>query len=179
MRPSVANNATGMPAKLISHCGRLASWLLPLMIAVLFLVVLLRYVFNIGWIGLQESVLWLHAAVFLLTAAWTLAEDAHVRVDVFYHRCSRRTQQRVNWLGSLLLLLPFAGFLLYASVPYVLRSWKIAESSFEAGGLPAIYLLKTLLPIAALLLLLQGLIMLWHSWFQLRSRSADARGDGS
>jgi len=163
-----------MLATSIAHCGRLASWLLPLMIAVLFLVVLLRYVFNIGWIGLQESVLWLHAAVFLLTAAWTLAEDAHVRVDVFYHRFSQRTQHAVDLFGSLLLLLPFAGFLLYVSVPYVMRSWKIGEASFEAGGLPAIYLLKTLLPVAALLLLGQGLIMLRRCWIQLRSRPADA-----
>lgn len=156
-------------SRLISVCGRLGSWLLPIMIALLFLVVLLRYVFNTGWIGLQESVLWLHAAVFLLTAAWTLANDAHVRVDVFYSRFSARGKQRVNVIGTLLLLLPFAGFMLYASVPYVLRSWKMAESSFEAGGLPAIYLLKTLLPVVALLLLLQGLIMLLQGINHLRS----------
>jgi TRAP-type mannitol/chloroaromatic compound transport system permease small subunit len=150
-----------------------------MMIGVLFLVVLLRYAFNIGWIGLQESVLWLHAAVFLLTAAWTLAEDGHVRVDVFYHRFSRRTQGRVNVLGTLLLLLPFAGFMLYACVPYVLRSWKISESSFEAGGLPAIYLLKTLLPIAAVLLLLQGLIMLLRSWREARSATTDTSADAT
>lgn len=159
-------------AHIIRAAGLLGSWLLPLMIFVLFLVVLLRYVFNIGWIGLQESVLWLHAAVFLLTAAWALAADAHVRVDVFYHRFSRRGQRRVNLFGTMLLLLPFAGFLLYASVPYVLRSWQIGEASFEAGGLPAIYLLKTLLPIAALLLLLQGLSMLLPTWRNSTSPAA-------
>jgi len=168
-----------MPVRLVRSCGQLGSWLLPLMIAVLFLVVLLRYVFNIGWIGLQESVLWLHAAVFLLSAAWTLAEDGHVRVDVFYHRFSRRTQQRVNLLGTLLLLMPFAGFMLYASVPYVMRSWKISESSFEAGGLPAVYLLKTLLPIAAMLLLLQGLIMLLRGWRNASGAPSHTSADAS
>ena len=83
---------TSAPIKIVRGFGVLGSWLLPVMIAMLFLVVLLRYVFNIGWIGLQESVLWLHAAAFLFTAAWTLADDAHVRVDVFYHRFSRRGQ---------------------------------------------------------------------------------------
>ena len=92
---------TTAPIKMVRGFGVLGSWLLPVMIAVLFLVVLLRYVFNIGWIGLQESVLWLHAAAFLFTAAWTLADDAHVRVDVFYHRFSRRGQRRVNLLGTL------------------------------------------------------------------------------
>ncbi len=157
-----------MASKIIHYCGVVGSWLLPVMIAVLFLVVLLRYLFNIGWIGLQESVLWLHAAAFLLTAAWTLSADAHVRVDVFYHRFNPAMQQRVNLFGSLLLLLPFAGFLLYVSVPYVWRSWKIGEGSFEAGGLPAIYLLKTLLPVTAVLLLLQGLIMLAQGIRRLR-----------
>ena len=169
---------TSAPLKIVRGFGVLGSWLLPVMIAVLFLVVLLRYVFNIGWIGLQESVLWLHAAAFLLTAAWTLADDAHVRVDVFYHRFSRRARRRVNRLGTLMLLLPFAGFMLYASVPYVLRSWQIGEASFEAGGLPAIYLLKTLLPIAALLLLLQGLIMLAQGWRETEATDTkDTTGD--
>ncbi len=146
---------------IIDRIGRISSWLTIAMIAVLFTVVLLRYVFSIGWIAMQESVLWLHATVFLLTAAWTLGIDGHVRVDVFYRGFSEKRKAWVDLLGTVMFLFPVAGFLLYSSLPYVQRSWAIAESSFEAGGLPAVYLLKTLIPVAAALLILQGLVIVF------------------
>ncbi len=145
----------------INRIGKISSWLTLAMIGMLFTVVLLRYVFSIGWIAMQESVLWLHATVFLLTAAWTLGMDGHVRVDVFYREFSVRRKAWVDLFGTILFLFPVAGFLLYSSLPYVRRSWAIGESSFEAGGLPAIYLLKTLIPLASVLLLLQGLVIVY------------------
>jgi TRAP-type mannitol/chloroaromatic compound transport system permease small subunit len=93
----------------------------------------------------------------MLAAAWTLAADAHVRVDIFYADASPRTKATVDLLGALLLLLPFAVTLIYLSLPYVSRSWALLEGSRETSGLPAVFLLKTLIPLFAALLALQGL----------------------
>jgi TRAP-type mannitol/chloroaromatic compound transport system permease small subunit len=121
-----------------------------------FAVVLLRYVLGLGSIWLQESVLYAHAALFLLAAAWTLNEGGHVRVDVFYAGASPRAKAWVDLVGTLLLLLPFCLAILWFSLPYVERSWAILERSRESSGLPLVFLLKTLIPVFALLLALQG-----------------------
>jgi TRAP-type mannitol/chloroaromatic compound transport system permease small subunit len=118
--------------------------------------VLLRYVLGLGSIWLQESILYFHAALFLLAAAWTLKEGGHVRVDVFYTDASPRAKAWVDLLGGLLLLLPFCFAILWFSLPYVTRSWAILERSRESSGLALVFLLKTLIPLFALLLALQG-----------------------
>lgn len=156
---------------IIHRIGKVSSWLTLAMIATLFAVVVLRYVFSVGWVAMQETVLWMHSAVFLITASWTLGVDGHVRVDVFYRRFSKRRKGWVDLFGTLLFLFPVAGFLLYSSLPYVQRSWAIGESSFESGGLPAVYLLKTLIPVAAILLLLQGLVIIFKQVQVIRSHS--------
>lgn len=120
-------------------------------------VVVLRYAFDTGWIWMQESLTWMHALAFMLGAAYTLQADEHVRVDIFYRGWSPRTRALVDLCGTLLFLLPLCAFLLWASWPYVLGAWRIGERSREAGGLPALYLLKTAIPALAALLALQGL----------------------
>lgn len=137
--------------------GRAASWCALAIVAVGFVVVLLRYVFGIGSIWLQESILYAHAALFLLAAAWTLKEGGHVRVDVFYSTASPRVKAWIDILGVLLLLLPFCIAIVWFSVPYVARSWAILERSRETSGLPLVFLLKTLIPLFALMLGAQGL----------------------
>jgi TRAP-type mannitol/chloroaromatic compound transport system permease small subunit len=137
--------------------GRAASWCALAIVLIGFAVVLLRYVLGMGSIWLQESILYAHAALFLLAAAWTLKEGGHVRVDVFYADASPRTKAWVDLLGSLFLLLPFVFAILWFSLPYVARSWAILERSREASGLPLVFLLKTLIPLFALMLALQGL----------------------
>jgi TRAP-type mannitol/chloroaromatic compound transport system permease small subunit len=137
--------------------GRAASWCALAIVLIGFAVVLLRYVLGMGSIWLQESILYAHAALFLLAAAWTLKEGGHVRVDVFYASASPRVKARIDLLGALLLLLPFAGAILWFSLPYVERSWAILERSRESSGLPLVFLLKTLIPLFALMLALQGL----------------------
>ncbi len=122
-----------------------------------FAAVLLRYAFGIGSIKLQESVLYAHAGLFMLAAAWTLQVGGHVRVDVFYAQARPRTRALVDLVGALLFLLPFAAAVAALSLPYVERSWAIMERSREASGLPFVYLLKTLIPVFALLLGLQGI----------------------
>lgn len=142
--------------RLNTTIGRAAAWLCLAVVATQFAVVVLRYLFGIGSIWLQESILYGHAALFLLVAAWTLKQGDHVRVDVFYATASPRTQAKVDLAGALLLLIPFAGAILYFSWAYVARSWAIFEGSREASGLPFVYLLKTLIPVFAVMLILQG-----------------------
>jgi TRAP-type mannitol/chloroaromatic compound transport system permease small subunit len=137
--------------------GRAVSWLTLVMVLVTFATVVLRYVFNVGWIAVQESVTYMHVMVFMLGAAYTLKQDGHVRVDIIYQRCSAKTQGWIDFFGALFLLMPVAGFILWSSWEYVDNSWAIHESSRNSGGLPGVYLIKTLIPVMAILLLLQGL----------------------
>jgi TRAP-type mannitol/chloroaromatic compound transport system permease small subunit len=142
--------------RLNTAIGRAASWCALAIVLIGFAVVLLRYVLGLGSIWLQESILYAHAALFLLAAAWTLKEGAHVRVDVFYADASPRARAWIDVLGAFLLLLPFCFAILWSSLFYVERSWSILERSHESSGLPVVFLLKTLIPVFALLLALQG-----------------------
>ena len=142
--------------RLIDFSGRAVSWLTLLMVVITFSVVVLRYVFDIGWIALQESITYLHAMVFLIGAAYTMKHEAHVRVDIFYSRFSQQTRAWIDLCGALFLLLPFMFFLFSVSWQYVTDSWGVMESSREAGGLPGVYLLKSLILLMAGLLSLQA-----------------------
>lgn len=136
--------------------GKLAAYLCLLMAAITGLVVILRYGFNIGSGALQESISYLHAAVFMLGAAFTLQRGAHVRVDIFYRRCSRRRRAWIDSVGAIVLLMPLCVFIAWVSWDYVAQSWAIRESSADPGGLPAVFVLKSLVPVMAVTLLLQG-----------------------
>jgi TRAP-type mannitol/chloroaromatic compound transport system permease small subunit len=138
--------------------GRSIAWLALVMVLVTFLVVVLRYGFDVGSIALQESVTYMHGTLFMLGAAYTLQQNGHVRVDIFYQRLSPRGRAWIDLIGTLALLLPVAVFMLVSSWDYVVTAWGLKEGSREAGGLPYVYLLKTLMVIAPLLLLLQGLV---------------------
>lgn len=137
-------------------CGRTISWLTLIMVVVTFLVVVLRYLFDIGWIAMQESVTYMHAMVFLIGASYTLKHNGHVRVDIFYSKMTPQRQALVDLLGSLFLLLPVCAFIFWASWEYVVNSWSFMEGSPETGGLPGVYLLKSLLLLMPTLLILQG-----------------------
>jgi TRAP-type mannitol/chloroaromatic compound transport system permease small subunit len=139
--------------------GRAVAWLTLGMVLVTFLVVVLRYGFSTGWIAMQESINYMHALVFLLGAAYTLRHNEHVRVDIFYQRWGPRRRAWVNLLGVIFLLLPTAAFIVWASWDYVAASWAVRETSPEAGGLPWVYLLKTVIPVSAALLGAQGIAM--------------------
>ena len=137
--------------------GKLVSWLTLAMVVTTFVIVVLRKFFDVGWIWLQESVTWMHAAVFMLAAAYTLKADEHVRVDIFYTRFSPKTKALVDFLGSLFLLLPLCAFIIWSSWDYVAESWGVKETSWQSSGLPALYLLKSIIPVTATLVALQGL----------------------
>lgn len=137
--------------------GRTISWLTLGMVVITFAVVLLRYLFNTGWIAMQESITFMHALVFMLGAAFTLKHEGHVRVDIFYRTFSPRKRALIDLFGFLFLLLPVTGFIFLISWDYVASSWALMEGSREAGGLPGVFLLKSVLLIMPALLLLQGL----------------------
>jgi TRAP-type mannitol/chloroaromatic compound transport system permease small subunit len=143
--------------RLSGWTGRTLSWLSLFMVVVTFLVVVLRYILDLGWIAMQESVTYMHAALFMLGAAYTLERNGHVRVDIIYQRMSRRRRAWVDLLGTLLLLTPVCGFIAWVGWEYVAESWSVREGSREAGGIPAVYLLKTLILLMPLLVSLQGL----------------------
>lgn len=144
------------PARGVRLVGRTAAWLTLFVVLITFTVVVLRYGFNLGWVGLQESVTYLHAAVFMLAAAWTWQDDGHVRVDIFYRDRSPRHRAWVNLLGTLLFVVPVCAYLLLVGWDYVAASWSLREGSREAGGLPLVYLLKSLVIALPALLLVQA-----------------------
>ena len=143
--------------RLNTAIGRAIAWAVLFVVLVQFLVVVLRYVAGIGSIWLSESIVYGHAALFMLAAAWTLRMGGHVRVDVFYAEASPRTKALIDLIGALLLLVPFMLVLAWLSLPYVARSWAILERSRETSGLPAVFLLKTLIPVFAVTMALQGI----------------------
>ncbi len=142
--------------RLNAAIGRSVAWLCLFVVVAQFSVVVLRYGFGLGSIWLTESIIYGHAALFMLAAAWTLREGGHVRVDVFYADASPRRKALVDLCGALLLLLPFMLVLAWFSLPYISRSWSILETSRETSGIPAVFLLKTLIPLFAVMMALQG-----------------------
>ena len=137
--------------------GRGVAWLAVAMVAITFLVVVLRYAFATGWVWMQESYVWLHGLVFMVGAGYTLLHDGHVRVDIFYRPASARFKAWVDIGGTLFLLLPFAVLIGIESSGYVIESWSKQEASREAGGLPGLFLLKTAIWAFCALVALQGL----------------------
>lgn len=119
-------------------------------------IVVMRYVFGVNFIWLQESVVYLFGITFLLLAGYVLLCDEHVRVDLFYREAGPRQKAWTDFLGTYLLLFPVCGLILWAAGPYVARSWAVFEPSSEPSGIPAVFLLKSLIPIFALLLSMAG-----------------------
>jgi len=152
--------------------GRAVAWLTLLMVLVTSVIVGLRYLFDTGAVWLQESVTWMHAAVFMLGAAYTLQCEGHVRVDVFYRDMSQRRRALVNLLGVVLFVLPFCAYLFAEAFDYVRVSWRIREISRDAGGLPypLLPLLKSILLVMPVAVALQGISLALRSFSELRRR---------
>ncbi|MGB0959549.1 MAG: TRAP transporter small permease subunit [Halocynthiibacter sp.] len=131
-------------------------WLALCMVIVQFTIVVGRYAFGLNSIAAQESVLYMHATLFMLGAGYTLLVDKHVRVDVFYAKVSPDRQRQIDIFGHLFFLLPSMSALLYWSWPSVRNSWKIFEGALSVGGIEAVFLMKTLIPAFCILVMLQS-----------------------
>jgi TRAP-type mannitol/chloroaromatic compound transport system permease small subunit len=136
--------------------GNTCRWFSFAMVIVTCSVVILRYLFDYSSIAMQETVMYLHASLFMFGVAYTWQQKGHVRVDVLYHKWPKLIQHRIDLFGTLFLLLPTCIFLIYISWDYVLVSWAYSEKSHEAGGLPFVYLLKSLILVLPILLIIQA-----------------------
>ena len=150
--------------------GRVVAWLTLGTVLVCFLVVVLRYVFSIGFIWLQELYVWQHAVVFMLGAGYTLLHAGHVRVDIFYARMTPRRRAIVDLIGTFAFLMPWLGVILYYGMPFLMLSWRLYEPSSQSGGLPGFFLLKSVIPAFCVLVGLQGLALAARSALVLAGR---------
>lgn len=157
---------------LSNRLGQLFSWLTLGMVIVMATIVVLRYVFQIGSIALQESVIYINALIFTFGVGYTLKEQGHVRVDIFYSRLSSRQRAWIDLCGTLLLLVPSAVFIIWVSWDYVSISWQIREGSAESSGLPYVYLIKSAILILPGLLLLQGISEILKTVITIRRRDS-------
>ncbi len=151
--------------------GHAVSWLTLIMVVTTFVIVVMRYVFDAGFIWLQESVIWMHALVFMMGAAYTLQQEDHVRVDIFYRELSVTGRAWIDIAGSVLFLLPLCGFLAYQAYDFVAISWSLHEASRESGGLPypLIPMLKSILLLMPIAVTLQGVSLILRSIAIIRS----------
>lgn len=152
--------------------GKAAAWLTLVMVVVTFVIVVMRYVFDFNLIWVQESVTWMHAAVFMLGAAHTLRDEEHVRVDIIYRKASEKQRAWIDLAGVFVFLLPMCLFLAYKSWDFVAVSWSIREASPESGGLPFPMrpLLKTVLIIMPFAVALQGVSLVIRSFKTIAGR---------
>ncbi len=153
--------------------GKAAAWLVLFMVLLTFLVVSLRYGLNEGWVWMQESVTYMHATVFMLAAAWTWQVDGHVRVDIFYRKRTPRGKALIDLAGIVLFVIPVGIYLVSVSWDYVAASWRMLEDSSQAGGLPFVYLLKSLIVALPVLLLMQAVCSLSENIEVLRGARPD------
>lgn len=172
MNEQAKHDDTNLLDRISIMVGRLAAWLTLFMVITTFVVVVMRYVFDAGAVWLQESIIWMHAVVFMAGAAFTLQQEEHVRVDIFYRDMSERRRAWVDLFGVILFLLPVSLFLAWKAWDFVAISWQLREASREPGGMPYpfIPLLKSVLLLAPLLLALQGVSMLGKAVAVLRTR---------
>lgn len=139
--------------------GDAARWFALGLVVVTAIVVVQRYVFGVAMTGLQESVIYMHALLFLLSSGLTLLADGHVRVDIIYSKLSERGKAWTDLIGVYFALIPMGWLILVMSSPYVIASWRILERSRESNGLAFVYLLKAAIPVFAVMMILQGASM--------------------
>lgn len=150
--------------QLNERLGRAISWLALLMVLLQAIVVVMRYAFGLGSVMLQEAIIYMHATLFMMGASYTLRHDGHVRCDVFFSKATPIRRALIDLGGVFIFLLPMCITILWVSLPYVINAWAVLEGSPEGSqGLPAVFLLKTLIPVTTILLALQGLSMAGHA----------------
>ena len=143
--------------KVTNNIAYILSYMLILLIIIVFSTVFFRYVFSISYVILQELIMYIHALIFMLGISYTLKEKAHVKIDIIYNILTKENQNQVSSVGILLFVLPTSLFISYISLDMVFQSWRVLEGSSEAGGLNLVFILKSLIPITGILIFFQGL----------------------
>ncbi len=137
--------------------GVLVAWMTTLLVLNVFYDTIMRYAFKKGNIALQELEWHIFSVIFLIGAAYTLKHDGHVRVDIIYTRLGQRAKAWINLFGTIFFLIPFCLIVMYATSGFIANSWAVREMSPDPGGLPARYILKSMIPLGFFLLMLQGI----------------------
>ena len=137
--------------------GNFLSYVLFLMVTLIVASILLRFIFNIGNIAIQELIMYLHALLFMFGISYAYKEDSHVKIDILSNSISPKNSQILSIIGFIFFVMPFAIFLIYISADMTMKSWSILEGSSEAGGLNLVFVLKTIIPLTGILILLQGI----------------------
>ena len=149
--------------KYINFIGKKISYLIPIMVLLMVIVIVSRYFFGIGRTDLQELVMYFHALVFLGCAGYVFNKDEHVRVDIFYRESSTKYKNLINSIFGFIFLLPVAAVIFIYSLEVIYASWGMKEVSTESGGLDYVYIQKTfilLFPLTLLAALINQLIKL-------------------
>ena len=152
--------------------GQTISWLILFMALTAFSVALLRYFFNLGFVWMQELYIWMHGLVFLLAAAYTLQDDKHVRVDIFYRKFKEKQKAYINILFSILFTIPFILIVSKYSLPYILKSWISLEKSREAGGLNFLYMYKSSIILFCFFLFIQTIALILRCVLVIKKKEA-------
>lgn len=169
---TLARLAHGIDA-LNERIGATVAWLALIMVLVQFAVVLLRYVFGVSILVMQESVIYMHATLFMTGAGYTLLHDYHVRVDVFYREATQRRKAWTDLLGVLAFLWPVCALIAIYGYPYVEKAWRVGEGSIESSGIQGVYLLKTVILVFVVVMALQGLSLAIKSLLRILDRADD------
>ncbi|MEQ9447904.1 MAG: TRAP transporter small permease subunit, partial [Rhodospirillaceae bacterium] len=155
------------------HIGNVTAWLTLGTVLTCFAVVVMRYAFNVGYIWMQELYVWQHATVFMVGAGYTFFVSGHVSVDVLYTRMSARRKAWIEIIGTVVFLLPWLAVLAYTTAPFILTSWALSEASAQPGGMPGVYLLKSVIWVFCALVALQGLALMARRILFLLGRDID------
>jgi len=157
------NNFQLLTEQIMNIISKLLVYILLSMIGLVILTIFLRYFFSIGSISIQELIMYFHASIFMLGISYTYKENSHVKIDIFYNKLSEKNKTILTLIGVILLIIPFAIFIIFISFDMVSSSWSIFEGSSEAGGLDLVFILKSLIPLSGFLILLQALSELFKN----------------
>ncbi len=157
------NNFQLLIEQIMNIISKLLVYILLSMIGLVILTIFLRYFFSIGSISIQELIMYFHASIFMLGISYTYKENSHVKIDILYNKLSEKNKTILSLIGDILLIIPFAIFIIFISFDMVSSSWSIFEGSSEAGGLDLVFILKSLIPLSGFLILLQALSELFKN----------------
>jgi len=154
---SISHHIVMLVDRLNFTIGEIVKWALPLLVLSVAISVFALSLFGLSWTKLSESAQYFHAIALMLGASMTLLMNEHVRVDIFQSRLSRPRKALVDFIGFHIGLMPVCLLLIWSSNSFVRFGWLIFEGSAEADGIKGVFLLKTLIPVFAILMLAQGL----------------------